>query len=175
MALQSAPRINMYTLLLILRINPVGPVNHLFRGLKPRKTGTPTQMLGWENRTYPISMTMDVPFGCPSIGADLQGCSRAALWSPTLLTCLILTFPFPSVLSMLAKAWPCFPRHSELSGHFPEAHSTPTMMLLIYIHKRCIALFLLYLPSLGHCQCLQHVTVACPSNADKIFPIGDFL
>lgn len=115
---------------------------------------------------------MDVPFGCPSIGTDLQGCPRAALWSPRLLTCLILTFPFPSVLPMLAKAWPCFPRHSELSGHSSEAYSTPTMMLLNDIHKRYIAFSLLHLPSLGRCQCLQHVlTVARPSNADKIFPI----
>lgn len=89
-----------------------------------------------------------------------------------LLTCLILTFPFLSVLSVLAKVWPCFPRHSELSGHFSEAHSTPTMMLPIDIHKRYIAFFLLYLPSLRSCQHLQHVlTVAFTSNTDKIFSI----
>lgn len=124
-------RITMYYFLLILRMNPVGLVNHLFRSLDPRKTGPPTQMLGWEKSTYPISVMMDVPFGCPSIGADLQGFPRAAVWPPYLpdshFPLSICSFSIGQSLTMLSQTfrtfWPLF--WSSFNSHHDAAYWHP--------------------------------------------------
>lgn len=143
---------NTYYCLFILRINLL-VLSITCSGVHLSwKTGSPTDILGLERNDYSLSVIMHVSFRCPSVGADLQSFPGASLWSRGLLTCLILTFPFLCVLSILAKAWPSFSRHSELSGHFSEAPSTTIMMPLGDIHGRYMALFLPPLPTLGMCQ-----------------------